>query len=378
MIPYGRQSISTEDIEAVVQTLKSNWITQGPRVGEFEQALTRYCGNHHAVAVCNGTAALHLAMLGFGIRTGDAVIVPSLSFLASANCIEYVGAQPLFADIDPKTYNIDPNHVEYLLKKNKRVKAIIAVDFAGLPSPIAPLRNLAEQFGVKLVQDASHSLGAAYLQGNTWRKIGASESAHAITFSFHPVKSVTTGEGGAVLTEDESLASRMRELRSHGMQKGISETRPWQYQMEHLGYNYRITDFQCALGLSQLKRLDEWIKNRQNIAENYTSILRSNPQIILPLCCTPEARSAVHLYVIQCEKRDTLYRYLLEHGIGSQIHYSPIHLQPYYQNKYAYKAGELPVTEAYAERCLSIPCYPDLGQDLCKQIGNQVLNFFER
>lgn len=374
MIPYGRQKISSEDIEAVSQALRSDFITQGPRVQEFETQISKYCGSHHAVAVSSATAGLHLAMVALGVGPRDAVIVPSLTFLASVNCIEYVGARPIFVDIDPQTYTLDLNEVESILKKEKAVKAIIAVDFAGLPVPLQRLKELGQRYGIKIVEDASHAIGADYREKEGWKKVGASSCADVTIFSFHPVKHMTTGEGGMFLTNDPDLAEKGRLLRTHCMHREISKDRPWYYEMNDLGFNYRLTDFQSALGISQLKKIDSWVDKRRYIAKIYDEIFRESP-IRTPVHETKDARSSFHLYVIQTEKRDALYHELRKNEILTQVHYIPVHWQPYYQKKYGTRKGQLPVTEAYFEKCLSLPCFVDLSSDQCHKVGELILGF---
>lgn len=374
MIPYGRQKISKEDVQAVVETLTSDFLTQGPKVHQFEQAIAAYCGAKNCAAICNGTAALHLAVLAIGIGPGDAVIVPTLSFLASANCVEFVGGTTIFVDIDPKTYNLDLNQVEKHLQQNPSIKAVIAVDFAGLPASMQELRKLADRYNIKIVEDACHAFGADYKHDGVWRKAGASTCADLTVFSFHPVKHLTTGEGGAILTNDDNLFQKVQTLRTHGIKRGLSVNRPWYYEMEELGYNYRITDMQCALGLSQLRHIDEWVQKRRVLAGAYNEYFKGT-DIIAPVSETASARSSFHLYVIQLEGRDELYHYLQKHGVAPQIHYMPIHLQPYYYRKYCGKLGQLPIAEAYAERCISLPCFVDLDIKTCKYIADHVLEF---
>lgn len=374
IIPYGRHKISQEDIESVNEVLHSNYLTQGPVVSQFEEQVAEYCGAKKAVAVCNGTAALHLAMLVLGIGPGDSVVVPSLSFLASANCIEFVSAKPIFVDMDPKSYCLDLNQVEEHLKNDKSIKAIISVDFAGLPVPAQGLKNLADKYSVKIVEDACHAFGSDYKDDSGWHKTGASTCSDISIFSFHPVKHLTTGEGGMLLTNDESLDQRIRYFACHGMRRNISKMRPWYYEMEDVGYNFRITDIQCALGISQLKNIDVWVKKRRQIASAYHEVFKSFKNIVIPLSETESSKSSFHLYVIQVDDRDGLYLKLKEEDILTQVHYMPIHLQPYYRNKYGLNPGSLPVTEEYSEKCLTLPCYVDLDIGVCHDIAEKIIH----
>ncbi len=375
MISYGRQKITAEDIKAVQSVLESPWLTQGPAITQFEEAVANYCGTSYATAVCNGTAALHLILLSLGIGHGDSVIVPAMTFLSDANCVEFVGAHPVFVDIDPETYLLNISQVEKILQTNSSVKAIIAVDFGGLPSPMQKLADLAKSYHVHLIEDACHALGSDYRDLSGWKKTGASHCADATFFSFHPVKHITTGEGGMILTQDHSLAEKTKRLRSHGMKSGSIPNRPWQYLMEEIGYNYRITDLQCALGNSQLKNIDTWVQQRRTVALWYHDFFKDCFSVRRPIIETDVGKSSLHLYVIQTPRRDELYHRLKAKQIETQIHYMPIPLQPYYQKKYGYKSGEFPVSEKYAERCLSLPCYPDLSQEDCFRIAEIVISF---
>lgn len=377
MISYGRQKITTADLKSVQSALESPWLTQGPTIAQFEEVFSNYCNAPHATAVCNGTAALHLILLSLGLGPGDSVIVPAMTFLSDANCVEFVGSRPIFVDIDPSTYLLDLNHVEKILQTDASVKAIVAVDFAGLPVPMQSLANLAKFYNVRLIEDACHALGSDYKDRTGWKKTGASSCADATFFSFHPVKHITTGEGGMILTQDLSLSQKTKQLRSHGTKSGSIPNRPWQYLMEELGYNYRITDLQCALGVSQLKNIDAWVQQRRMIAHQYDHFFKDCSPIKRPPIETDLAKSSFHLYVIQTDRRDELYHHLKARQIDTQVHYMPVPLQPYYQKKYGYKNGDFPITEKYAERCLSLPCYVDLSENDCQRVAELVIAFVD-
>lgn len=371
-IPYGHQSISEDDIAAVASVLRSDWITQGPAVERFEQSVCRYTGAKYAVAVANGTAALHLLYLAAGLKAGDELITSPLTFAATANAALYCGAKPVFADIDPSTLNIDCKAVEK--KITKKTKAIAPVHFAGLPADLAPLRELAQKHGLLLLEDAAHALGAVY-QGE---KIGA--SGHSI-LSFHPVKHITTGEGGMVLTEDADIAKQCRLLRTHGISRDVPNPygaeAGWYYDMTSLGFNYRITDIQCALGASQMQRLDSFLAARRRIAKRYDEELGTLDQLEVP--AVPRGlEHAYHLYPLRLNldqlscNRDQFFSQLRSSGILANVHYQPVYRLSYYQ-KLGYKAGLCPQTEKQFERLISIPIFPDLKEEdqthVIEQIG---------
>lgn len=360
MIPYGRHSVDEEDIQAVVEALRSDWLTTGPRVEEFERAVAAFCGVEHAVAVSNGTAGLHAAMYGAGIGPGDEVIVPPLTFAATANAVLYVGATPVFADVDPETLLIDP--VEVAAKIGPKTKAILAVDYAGQPCDYASLRALANKHNLKLIADACHSIGAE----DGGRKVGL--LADASVLSFHPVKHITTGEGGMILTNDATMAARMKLFRSHGIssdhrQRASSGT--WHYEMVDLGYNYRICDIQCALGISQMKKLPRFLERRNEIAQRYDSAFKDFPAV-RPLKKRPGVYHAYHLYPVRIDfdalgksKKD-VFSALKAAGIYVVVHYPPVHLHPYYRQRFGYREGSFPASEkAYAE-LVSLPIFPNL------------------
>jgi len=364
MIPYGRQTIDEDDIKAVVDVLRSDWLTTGPKVDEFEQAVANYVGAKYAVAVANGTAALHAAMYALGIKPGDEVIVSPMTFAATANCVVYQGGTPVFADVDPDTLLIDPKKVEE--KINLKTKAIIAVDYAGQPCDYDTLKNITEKHGLFLVADACHSLGASY-KGRT---IG-SNLADLSVFSFHPVKHITTGEGGMITTDNESLAERMRKFRNHGItmdHRQRDAQGSWFYEMVNLGYNYRMTDFQCALGISQLRKLMSWLEKRQNIAQKYDETF-AEIKGIEPLALKANIRHAYHLYVVRVDKsntgihRDVLFRELRSRGIGVNVHYIPVHMHPFYRNRYRIVAGLCPIAEKAYDQIISLPMFPGLSDE---------------
>ncbi len=373
MIPYGRQSIDQEDINAVVETLKSDLLTTGPKVDEFERRVADYVGVNHGVAVNSGTAALHAAMFALGIGPGDEVIVPPITFAATANCVLYMGARPVFADVDPDTLLINPSEVERRI--TSRTRAIIGVDYAGQPCDWDALRRLADAHGLVLVDDACHALGAEY----KGLKVGA--LADMTVFSFHPVKHITTGEGGMVVTNASGLAQRMALFRSHGITRDSAlfagrigsvadagdrtpDYGSWYYQQIDLGYNYRITDIQCALGISQLGRLEVFLARRREIAKRYDETFAGMAGV-RPLAMHDGNLHAYHLYVVRvdAQRRDELFNGLRERGIGVNVHYIPVHLHPYYRKVLGTAPGQCPVAEAAYEEIISLPIFPDLTEE---------------
>ena len=364
-IPYGRQHITKSDIEKVVKVLGSDWITQGHKVSEFENALAKYCGCKYAVAVSSGTAALHLACLAANMKKGDEVVTTPISFLASANSILYTNAKPVFADIDYETINIDP--VEINRKINKKTKAILPVHFAGLPCKMNDIKEIAKTYNLLIIEDACHALGAEYKYNGKWIKVGSCKHSDMTVFSFHPVKHITTGEGGAITTNNKMFYERLKVLRNHGIYKDKKTNRKgyWNYEMRDLGFNYRITDFQCALGLSQLERLNDFLVKRHNIAKVYIDNLLEIEDIEVQKT-NNSLKHSYHLFVIKLNvkragrARRKLYEQLHRLGIRVQVHYIPIHLQPYYRKSFGFKAGDSPVAEDYHKRCISLPLYPEL------------------
>ncbi len=372
MIPYGRQTVDDEDIQAVIEVLRSDWLTTGPKVPEFEQALARYVSAKYAVAVSSGTAALHCAMYALGIGPGDEVIVPAMTFAASANCVVFQGGTPVFADVDAATLLIDPNDVERRI--TPRTKAIIAVDYAGQPCDYHALREIADRHHLSVAADACHSLGASY----RGRAVGS--LADLSVFSFHPVKHITTGEGGMITTDREEYEKRLRIFRNHGITSDHRQREAqgsWVYEMVDLGHNYRITDFQCALGLSQLRKLPQWLARRREIARQYDEAF-AGIKGIRRLAVEGEVRHAYHLYVIRVNQdetgldRQTLFQALRSRGIGVNVHYIPVHLHPFYQKRFKTGRGLCPVAESAYEQILSLPMYPAMTDADIQTVINTV------
>ena len=358
LLPYARQSVSEDDISAVNEVLRSDWLTTGPMVGEFEKKFAAFTGAKEAVAVSNGTAALHAAMVGAGIGAGDEVIVPAMTFAASANAAVYLDATPVFVDCDPGTLLIDPSAVEKLI--TKKTKAIVAVDYAGQPCDYAALRAIAEKNRLTLIADACHALGGSFGK----KPVGS--LADLNTFSFHPVKPLATGEGGMITTDDATMAKTMRRFRNHGIttdHRERQEKGSWYYEMPALGYNYRLTDIQCALGISQMKKVPEWTKKRQTLAKKYDAAL-AKMQWLTPLAVRSDVSHAYHLYVIQLnlEKlsvdRDVIFRALRAENIGVNVHYIPVHFHPFYRKIFGTKEGLCPITEKPSRASSRCRCLP--------------------
>jgi perosamine synthetase len=356
MLPYGHQCIDDADVRAVVETLRSDWLTTGPKVVEFEEEFAATVGARYAVAVNSGTAALHAAAFALGIQSGDEVITTPMTFVATANCVRYLGATAVFADVQPKVLNLDPRQVE--AKITSRSRAIVAVDYAGQPADLDEINTLASRYHLMVIEDAAHALGGRY----RGRKVGS--LATLTTFSLHPVKHVTTGEGGMVTTDDRMLAERVRKFRNHGICVDYRQRESrgtWYYEMEELGLNYRLTDFQCALGLSQIRKLARWVERRRTIAEKYTSAFSQMPEIEPP-ATLPDRESAWHLYAVQlnCERlrvgREQIFRALRAENIGVNVHYIPVPWHPYYQ-RLGYTRGQWPVAEGAYERLISLPVW---------------------
>ncbi|MBM4430525.1 MAG: UDP-4-amino-4,6-dideoxy-N-acetyl-beta-L-altrosamine transaminase [Chloroflexi bacterium] len=362
LLPYGRQWLDEGDIAAVVEVLRSDWLTTGPKVAEFEQVFADFVGAKEAVAVSSGTAALHAAMYAIGIGSGDEVIAPAMTFAASANCVVFQGGTPIFADVDPDTLLLDPAQVE--TKITSRTKAIMAVDYAGQPCDYDALRAIANRYGLILVADACHALGGSY----KGRPVGSLTDLNI--FSLHPVKHMTTGEGGMITTDDPELARRMQIFRNHGITTDHRQRErlgSWFYEMVDLGYNYRLTDFQCALGISQLRKLPEFVRRRQAIAQRYDDAF-AKMQGVSPLVVRRDISHAYHLYVIQLEleqlqaDRAQVFAALRAEGIGVNVHYIPVHLHPYYQRCFGTKPGDCPVAEQAYECIISLPIFPSMSQ----------------
>jgi perosamine synthetase len=357
MLPYARHSVDAGDIEAVVRVLRSDWLTTGPSVAAFEATFARRVGARFAVAVSSGTAALHAAVFAAGIAPGDEVIVPPMTFAASANCVRYQGGSVVFADVRPDTLTLDPMRMEDALTAHTR--AVVTVDYTGQPSDLDEINALAARHNLVVIEDAAHALGATY------RKRPVGSLAHLTTFSLHPVKHITSGEGGVISTDDPELAVRLRLLRNHGVTSDHRQREAagsWFYEMVELGYNYRLTDFQCALGEKQLEKLSAWIARRREIATLYTAAFRTIPEIEPPTVL-PDRESAWHLYTVRFRLehlragRLELFRALRAENIGVNVHYIPVPWHPYYQGL-GYTKGQWPVAEGAYERLVSLPMFP--------------------
>jgi len=366
-IPYGRQHITQEDIDAVVDVLKSDWLTQGPNIKVFEDAFAEYVGAKYAIAVSNGTAALHLCAVAMNVRPGDKVITTPITFVATANCVRYCGAEVVFADIDPETYLLDINKVRGLLEAdiNNEIKGIIPVDFAGRSVDMEAFRALADEFGCWIIEDACHAPGGYFMNSfDEQVKCGGGRYADLAIFSFHPVKHIAAGEGGMITTNNEELYQRILNLRTHGIQqdptKNLQNHGLWYYEMQELGFNYRLTDIQSALGNSQLKRADKGLKRRISIAKSYQKSFE-RLDFIIGQSGTHNGH-AYHLYIIEVENRKELHSSLRDHNIYAQIHYVPSHLMPYYK-QYGWKEGDFPYAEKYYKHCISLPMYPTLTKE---------------
>jgi perosamine synthetase len=357
MIPYGRQYIDEEDIQQVVEVLRSDWLTTGPAVERFEKEFSRKVGARFAVAVSNGTAALHCSMYAAGIGEGDDVIVPAMTFAASANSVVYQGGRPIFCDVDRKTLLIDPDSVKELI--TPATKAIVAVDYTGHPCDYEALRTIADRQGCSIIADSCHALGAEYRD----KKVGT--LGDMTVFSFHPVKHIATGEGGMVTTDDPELYKRLLRFRNHGITTDARQRErsgAWFYAMEDLGYNYRLTDIQCALGASQLKKLDRFLNRRRQIARQYDETFAGLPWIA-PLAVQHHIRHAYHLYVVQLAaavERDVFFAQMRQNGIGVNVHYIPVHLHPFYRRNFGTAVGDCPVAEEAYDHIVSLPMFASL------------------
>ena len=379
-ISYGRQFISEEDIQAVRETLLSDYLTQGPKIIEFEKNFSEYIGVKYCSLVSNGTAALHLCAMALGVKPGDRIITTPITFVASANGFRYCGAEITFCDIDPKTYLLDLNKLEAILSKSPKgtYKAVVPVDFGGYPFDVERLRNLADKYGFAIVEDACHAPGGWFTDSKGHiEKCGKGTYADMTVFSFHPVKHIATGEGGAITTNNDELFGKISLYRTHGITKHealMSENHGgWYYEMIDLGYNYRITDFQAALGIEQLKRLVWSIERRNEIAGIYNEAFEEIPEIVTPWV-DKNIKHAYHLYVIQVPQRKELYDYLRTQNIFTQVHYIPAHLMPYYK-QFGWGKGDLPIAENYYEHCLSLPMYPTLEKDEQQYVIEKIKKF---
>jgi len=382
MIPYGKQDIKQQDIDAVVDVLKSDFLTQGPQVPLFENAVANYCGAGYALAVNSATSALHIACLALGLDKGDWLWTSPNTFVASANCGLYCGAQIDFVDIDPRTYNMSIDALKLKLelaeREGKLPKIIIPVHFAGQSCDMNEIRKLADCYGFKIIEDASHAIGGRYLD----QPVGSCEFSDITVFSFHPVKIITTAEGGVAVTNDQTLSNKMERLRSHGVTRDAeymdSESQgSWYYQQIELGFNYRMTDIQAALGNSQMQRLDEYIQQRHRIREKYDQLLGESP-VILPWQSV-DSYSALHLYPIQINehkkeiRRKQVFNQLRKAGIGVNVHYIPVHTQPYYQ-QFGFKENDFPNAVAYYQRAISLPMYNTLSDEQQLEVVNALKN----
>lgn len=394
-IPYGRQHITEEDLEAVKEALLSDYLTQGPRIKEFEDNFAKYIGCKYAVAVSNGTAALHLSAMALNVKPGDKVITTPLTFVASANCVRYCGGEVVFADIDPETYLLDLSSVKELLESSPKgtYAGIIPVDFAGRAVNLEEFKKVADEYDLWILEDACHAPGGFFVDTNNDKQFcGNGNFAELAIFSFHPVKHIASGEGGMITTNDESLYKKLLLYRTHGITKGDSDfpyansiefatggykdetTYPgWYMEMQELGYNYRLTDFQAALGNSQLKRAEDGLDKRRKIAEIYNEAFKDKEYIFGQSGIV--AGHAYHLYVIEVKDRLNLYKYLREKNIFAQIHYIPAHLMPYYKNQ-GYSEGDMPNVETYYKHCLSLPMFPTITDDDQQYVIKTIEDFF--
>lgn len=378
MLPYARQIIDEDDIQSVVEALRSDWLTTGPKVGEFEGALAEVTGASDVISVNSGTAALHAAMHALGIGPGDEVIVPAITFVATANCVLYVGAKPVFADINPTNLLIDVESVRHRITPATR--AVIAMDYAGQPCDYRALKTLCDQYEIALVADAAHSLGA------TCENVPVGSLADITTFSFHAIKAITTAEGGAAVTNNPEYAKRMRIFRNHGITMDWADRErkgQWQYEMDSLGFNYRLSDIQCALGISQLRKLKTQIERRSEIAAHYDASL-SGLAGVIPLMRRDDIRHAWHLYVVRIlsgktrTDRDAVYTRMRAKEVGVNVHYTPVYLHPYYKKLLGDFTGHCPMAETVASEILTLPIFPRMnGTDvdrvvdaLLESIGN--------
>ena len=380
-LAYGKQKIDEDDINSVVKVLKGDYLTTGPIVNEFENSVAKYVGTKYAVAVSNGTAALHMACYAAGISEGDEVLVPAITFAASSNCVLYCGGKPVFIDIDPKSYNIDINKIKE--KITNKTKAIIPVDFAGQSVDMDLILKIAEEYNLTVIEDAAHALGSEYKN----EKVGS--KAHMTEFSFHPVKPITTGEGGVVVTNSKELYEKMILFRSHGITRNselMTENQgPWYYEQIDLGYNYRLTDIQSALGLSQIKKLDDFILKRREIVNKYNEAFKELKEIGTPFE-NEYSKSGYHIYVLllnldklKCGRKE-IFEALQAENIGVNVHYLPVYLHPYYK-KLGYKKGECPVAEDIYNRMITIPLFPSMSDKDIKDViesVKKVLNYYRK
>lgn len=379
-ISYGRQNITNEDIEAVVNVLNGDYLTQGPSIELFERAFANYIGAKYAIAVSNGTAALHLCALALNVNEKSKVITSPITFAASANCIRYCNGEVHFVDINPDTFTIDTKKLNQLIESKPKgyFDGIIPVDFAGFPVNMEEIKEIAAENNLWIIEDACHAPGAKFIsKNNVKHNSGNGEFADLAIFSFHPVKHIATGEGGMITTNNKELYDRLNILRTHGITKNpdilLENHGGWYYEMQELGYNYRLTDFQAALGINQLKRAEEGIRRRNEIAEKYFNELGGLP-ITLPKQFE-NYEHAYHLFIIQTDRRKELYDFLKKASIFTQVHYIPVHLMPYYKNL-GWEKGDFPVSENYYNKCLSLPMYPSLTEQEQEYVIEQIKIFF--
>ena len=377
-IPYGRQWIDEDDINAVVEVLESDYLTTGPKIEEFEMGLTKYTGAKYAVVMSSGTAALHAACFAAGLKEGDEVITTPITFAASANCILYMGAKPVFADIDPRTYNISPDDIRN--KVTKKTKAIIPVHFTGQPCDMDEILKIAKEYNLKIIEDAAHAIGAKY----RGKKIGS--IGDMTTFSFHPVKHITAGEGGAVVTNDKKLFRKLMLFRTHGITRQrndlIGYGGKWYYEQQCLGYNYRMTDIQAALGVSQLKKADRFLGIRKAYIKMYNEAFAKAGEIEIPYQLDG-ADSSWHLYIIKLRlenldcSREQIFEELGECGIGVNVHYIPVYYHPHYK-KYGYQKGLCPNAEEFYERIITLPLFPKMDKEDVSYVISKVLDIIQK
>lgn len=378
-IPYGRQHIDKSDIRAVTDVLESDWITQGPKINEFEKALARYCGAKYAIAVSTGTAALHLACLAAGLKKGNEAITTPITFLATPNSVLYTGARPVFADIDYQTINISPEEIKK--KISKRTKAVLPVHFSGLPCEMSKISRLAGDYGLTVIEDACHALGAEYKSGGKWHKVGSCRYSDTTVFSFHPVKHITTGEGGAITTNNKKIYEKLKALRSHGIYKTpdiMKKKGQWHYEMRDLGFNYRITDFQCALGLNQLTRIDSFVKSRGQIAKIYNKEFSELKGMVkLPELSPRSKKPAWHLYILRFltkkskSNKAKIFKSFVSKNIYPQVHYIPVVDQPFYRGM-GFDGSRYPAAREYYKEAISLPIFPGLKKSEIMYITKNV------